>query len=89
MITKFLFCELRPRLQNSLFTMPTLAYYHATAAAAATNLTKYFEMTNTDHDKTQQITDTLSHHTTQIARMGALANASTAQQLLCVFQGTP
>jgi hypothetical protein len=68
--------------------MPTLAY-HATAAAAAANLTKYSEMTTTDYDKTQQITATLARQTTQIARMGTLANASIAQQFICVFQGIP
>jgi outer membrane protein assembly factor BamD (BamD/ComL family) len=59
--------------------MPTLAY-HAAAA------TKYSEMTTTDYDKTQQITATLARQTTQIARMGTLANASIAQQFICVFQ---
>ena len=71
--------------------MPTLAYHASTTAAAAVaNLTKYSEMMTTDHhNKTQQITGTLSRHTMQIARMGALANASIVQQFICVFQGTP
>jgi hypothetical protein len=57
--------------------MPTIAY-HATAAAAAAaaNLTKYSKLTTADPDKTQQITGTLSHHTTQLVRMGILGNPS-------------
>ena len=70
--------------------MPTIAY-HATAAAAAAaaNLTKYSKLTTADPDKTQQITGTLSHHTTQLVRMGILGNPSIAQQFLCMFQGKP
>ena len=68
--------------------MPTFAY-HATAAAAAANLTKYSELTTADPDKAQQITGTLSHHTPQLVRMGTLGNPSIAQQFLCMFQGEP
>ena len=48
--------------------MPTIAY-HATAATAAANLTKYSELTTADPDKAQQITGTLSRHTPQLVRM--------------------
>ena len=68
--------------------MPTIAY-HATAAAAAANLTKYYELTTANPDKTQQITGTLSRHTTQLVRMGILGNPSITQQILCMFQGKP
>ena len=52
--------------------MPTIAY-HATAATAAANLTKCYELTTADPDKTQQITGTLScHDTPQLVRMVSL-----------------
>ena len=68
--------------------MPTFAY-HASAAAAAANLTKYSELTTADPDKAQQITGTLSRHTSQLIRMGTLGNPSITPQFLCMFQGKP